>query len=675
MDLNDPGQMSSLATTTGLYEPLDQSRLQIRLLQWVSSPGNDNAIAHWRLFPVSLEEQPDYIALSYVWGDASITQNITVNSEEVPVTTNLASALERVRKLVKVPNSSLFFWADALCINQKDTLERNSQVQMMGSIYSKAMMVFSWLGLDEDSLTLYAIILFMIAAKERRSPQPAGAHPMQWMLKYPDLCAVGLHETDWDVNNVFWTAARKFFQNPYWKRVWILQEIVLGREVWLMGKTSSILLDDVLRFADMASIFELSSVSRPEFMPVDIWSVISQKGYFIITPLLLVIQSRRRTLDQNMLLLGTFALLASDPRDKIFGLQALVQDATPPNYTMSVKQVYCEAAIKMVSQGPELLSRMLGLSGLGQDSLDDYQLPSWVPNWDFISKAIRESRFHGVAPSNSETRASTSINNGLSENLHPPTRVFDFVVLRTYGCICGVVVSDRLRHNFHNLFNNCIEYVQQNSGLLYPNGDHPLKALLRVLTMDWKHIGEKERKQNDFDFEALYIGTLYCILLLDRVESNSLPGNSLQEEQSWRDNLDQELRSGLEQCGISTEKHFIAFLKLMVSRTTPDEAWESSEARLARIQGHLGGTRLATEMRGPSCLFQTSEGYLGMAPPKCQAGDLVCVLSDCSIPVLLRKVDSHYIHVGACFVLGLMDGEAVQLVRSGKAKMEEFDIH
>jgi hypothetical protein len=50
-------------------------------------------------------------------------------------------------------------------------------------------------------------------------------------------------------------------------------------------------------------------------VPLEIWSIISQKGYFVINTLLLVIQYRRHEVDPNKLLIGTALLLASDPRD------------------------------------------------------------------------------------------------------------------------------------------------------------------------------------------------------------------------------------------------------------------------------------------------------------------------------------------------------------------------
>jgi hypothetical protein len=52
-------------------------------------------------------------------------------------------------------------------------------------------------------------------------------------------------------------------------------------------------------------------------------------------------------------------------------------------------------------------------------------------------------------------------------------------------------------------------------------------------------------------------------------------------------------------------------------------------------------------------------------------GDLVRVLRESLVPVVLWKVDSHYIHVGPCFVLGLMNSEAKDLIESGKSKYQE----
>jgi hypothetical protein len=73
--------------------------------------------------------------------------------------------------------------------------------------------------------------------------------------------------------------------------------------------------------------------------------------------------------------------------------------------------------------------------------------------------------------------------------------------------------------------------------------------------------------------------------------------------------------------------------------------------------------------------FYTRIGYLGHGPKCLQKGDLVCVLQNCRVSVILRKVGGYYQHVSTCLVLGLMDGEAAQLLKQGEATMQRFDIH
>ena len=55
----------------------------------------------------------------------------------------------------------------------------------------------------------------------------------------------------------------------------------------------------------------------------------------------------------------------------------------------------------------------------------------------------------------------------------------------------------------------------------------------------------------------------------------------------------------------------------------------------------------------------------GLCPPAAGAGDIICILFGCSVPVLLKKAKSKdkecYTLVGECYVHGMMDGEALTL--------------
>lgn len=89
---------------------------------------------------------PKYEALSYVWGKEDLvdTAYISPSSDQaaaeakdttqLPLTENLSLALHRLRH----PSRPRTMWIDALCINQHDTHERNTQVRHMNTIYTLA---------------------------------------------------------------------------------------------------------------------------------------------------------------------------------------------------------------------------------------------------------------------------------------------------------------------------------------------------------------------------------------------------------------------------------------------------------------------------------------------------------------------------------------------------------
>ena len=67
--------------------------------------------------------------------------------------------------------------------------------------------------------------------------------------------------------------------------------------------------------------------------------------------------------------------------------------------------------------------------------------------------------------------------------------------------------------------------------------------------------------------------------------------------------------------------------------------------------------------------FVTANCYMGLGPTITEKGDLVCVLYGCPVPMVLWRVDSGYLLVGECFVLGLMDGEALAADHKGVKAM------
>jgi hypothetical protein len=68
--------------------------------------------------------------------------------------------------------------------------------------------------------------------------------------------------------------------------------------------------------------------------------------------------------------------------------------------------------------------------------------------------------------------------------------------------------------------------------------------------------------------------------------------------------------------------------------------------------------------------FCTSQkGYYGTVPAAAEAGDLICVLHGCCVPLILRKAASlpadHFVLIGAAYVDGIMDGEVINCGEAG----------
>jgi hypothetical protein len=139
-----------------LYQPLDRNSRQIRLIEIL--PTQPDETIECKLHTVTLNPDTYYVCISYVWGDPSITEEIIVNGVRKQVTVNLATALRHLKKHwveieseadPDVDTSKFRLWADALCINQDNPLERGHQVGLMGDIYSSAEMVLAWLSSDD----------------------------------------------------------------------------------------------------------------------------------------------------------------------------------------------------------------------------------------------------------------------------------------------------------------------------------------------------------------------------------------------------------------------------------------------------------------------------------------------------------------------------------------------
>ncbi|KAI9159071.1 Heterokaryon incompatibility protein [Paramyrothecium foliicola] len=199
----------------------------------------------------------NYVALSYEWGEGpaahqilvkhdSITKanaNIGTDAEFLPfyIRKNLHAALRRLRVMPQFIDGC-YLWADAICINQESPDEKDEQMKIMSDIYQRAGNVLVWLGEGHEQLYQAVDLVQEFAMFYRTEYQEAFDDTNPYLASlHREQAAVSLKlslETfiSWarksDPALVFTrneaTLLGDFFALTYWRRLWMVQELVMG---------------------------------------------------------------------------------------------------------------------------------------------------------------------------------------------------------------------------------------------------------------------------------------------------------------------------------------------------------------------------------------------------------------------------------------------------------------
>jgi hypothetical protein len=268
------------------YQTLDTTRQQIRLLKlhpslieatlgFPKAPYVAQCV-HCELTIFDLATTPAYIALSYVWGPPNPTQAICVDKKKFSVRQNLYEFLQTFHR---DPANDCYLWIDQICIDQNSIAERNSQVQLMASIYKRSKFTVSWLGLSSSA------------------------------------CAEDF------LADISYSKARAVLLNPYFTRLWIAQEIMLPRHLHILCGHIWIQEELIARVVSSPAIIQDRQILRALRL------LSGRNGH----PLLLA-----AAVDQYA------EMECYDPRDKVYGLLGLVDVGQRPevDYSKALHEVY-----------------------------------------------------------------------------------------------------------------------------------------------------------------------------------------------------------------------------------------------------------------------------------------------------------------------------------------------
>ncbi|XXG96454.1 serine/threonine-protein kinase HAL4/sat4 [Hypoxylon texense] len=582
---------SSQGTQRGIYGHLSRTPSEFRILKIL--PGPDDQPVCCELQNQLLTSDVRYAAISYVWGDPRITEDIIVNNERLQVTTNLASALWHLRKYGLPKNEQTgeiqWLWADAVCINQHHIPEKNHQVSIMGTIYRGASSVLSWLG----------------------PPEPERL----------DRALEAIREVAPILN-----VTSEYFDY----RLYMYDE-------YLMRHSDKY---DYRKFLDR--------IGNPVEMLTAAFEKLTEKLGPLLVDVLRHVRNMMRE-DAPLSAAAIFAAMlakAEDPRDMIYAVLSLVPNDITPDYDKSVHDVYVDA----IGCGKELQRTLpVCLTYAGKRTENQHGLPSWLPDFSAIlgRKGFLDARVGSQPiPFTVETQ---------------PPKIVGHHVLCIQGAGCGRVElvkqldfsSDR-EHNVRALFQLCVDYLAEFVGVDTPpyqmatEGRRPLRELIEVL--DCKKSDSRNKVSTYLGFSGPRMSSASWHFLAVCLGGETEMTDAEQEEASRR--LGAPLGLGLPRSGPRT----LRYEHLMVEFL---ETMKYSEDKT---------------------LFRTDQGQLGIGMRGLRQGDLVCDVRCDKLPILLRKLESpgpdnsRFEFVGRCYVSGLSNDEAVDLVDKGELKIETFEI-
>ncbi|KAH9204770.1 hypothetical protein DL95DRAFT_471201 [Leptodontidium sp. 2 PMI_412] len=372
-------------------------------------------------------------------------------------------------------------------------------------------------------------------------------------------------------------------------------------------------------------------------------------------------------------------LHATDPRDHIYGLLGLINFKIQPDYSLSVRDVYCSFAWSWITLTTQLTA--LNFAGTAMTIEEDRTegVPTWTPDWVAMSKCYQNPRLQTSEASGgmpTEARIST-----------------DLSTIWLKGIRCDEIKS--VVPNSGNAIDNLRSLVDYWwSLILNPDGIEAYPtSMTRIEATFWLLFWERHRELRENSDKLMRCVIRYCMLLAAAngiedvvMQLSHHESDSIIEEFSNDDVADPILvKASLGLCVRFGQPMFTDLNDVFASMV---ELLEDTDSDIDSIKAIIDSNVLLID----NVVFHTAKGYIGMLPSwrpnettddaasrsqmpnVIRSGDVVCVLAGQDRPVILRKKDSHYVLIGACTVSGLMDGEAVQPLSAGLAEGETFEI-
>jgi Heterokaryon incompatibility protein (HET) len=700
-------RISTTSTSTDIskiYTPLHNVRLLTLL------PGHFDDPIFCELANGVLEASPDYEALSYVWGNPRVTRIIQLQGHDFSVTENLESALRHLR----LKEKSRILWVDALCINQKDLHEKQSQIQLMARIYGCASRVVVWLGqLDETAVGIAfgAVERMHQKFKEYERAYASSSYHSADRSTDEDITTTLIEPhvpQGEDLISFFGLSSSEvqslrdvFYDSPWWTRIWCVQELVHAQEAVLIAGDQTVAWEKLLssprvhRSTKISALGNLGAIFRR------------------VEALSIARSSLEHGIDDNLRsfsgLSGLLVFFAerrcSEPRDKIYALLNLseaAQSAIKPDYSKSLSALCVE------------VTRFLILESRNLEVLCTYEYQSIV-----------DRRFFTTSEAYCKVDKFFRNNGAILESLKDDHRILQVEHFPEWqGEISYEEASNFFDEIYYDEDNG--RHCREKGSFLSPDDEMIPSWVpnfsLQPFTHQMTYLGlascsyrasgpDAEIDMDIFDIKFPWLLKLNAILF-DTITDTS-PRIDLEKKEwksvvhDWKEEFCLRTEYATNENSIDVFWRTITGDRSLGSqrRLTAAEldhlpaimsSWfHTSIDANSRFEAHpptIGRIfkRLSNTLTG-RCLCLTAKGYLGVVGGSSLPGDVVCIVRGAPVPMVLRPHDfcqearkkgielgekyagaKFFTQAGVGYFHGIMDGEAMRTAKGRDVGMERI---
>jgi Heterokaryon incompatibility protein (HET) len=688
------------------YRPLQPQKTEIRILLLL--PAEDIAAdIHCRLCHESLDDENlAYEALSYVWGPPETLRKVQLDGQPKEVTPNLFAAMRQLRH----PRNERRLWVDALSVDQMNNEEKSLQIGLMGSIYSRSRSTIIWLGDEDEAAGSKAAMEHLIML----------CNVVQYNEKIP--------KTLEDEHARGWVALQRLLYRSYWKRIWIVQEVLLSpKAVVYCGTLSTdwsltakaVLASQSLQsatFAKMLLLEEQQKVTKRAMwqhrrMMFNIWGDKAVDGFKTVadhydggstTAYDLAGQFSKHAHGKKMSLLDALVIArerqTTDDRDRIYGLLGVIEphseDKIIPDYSKSIRDLYQEIVLHIIADDKNLdILSACKEDGNLKERLEyakarvEPKEGSHTDDSSSSEEAEQESKSISSCSNSIPSTSSSSSTN--PEESYLPTWVPDwrnevepsqYILLRPLSQFCAAGSTTTKTHVSGN-------------GVLKLNG-----ISISTITHAFRHLSEGASPFTNIRYEwqawCLHsqgknlrvrlatnnpIGRAISRMSRPKPEYSAMYGNEDAQKEAFR------ATSALGRTDEIARKVFEIF-----DTNNEDNNYGVDKEPLEGL-----GTYMHTLYAAPR-FFITKSGYMGRGPSYLAEGDLICVFFGGKVPFIVRPVETKYFLIGECCecslsffvpwllteglltlfrdVHGIMSGEAAGDLELGVGKVEDFEL-